>query len=814
MKGPPSPNNNGHYGSITIADTANNPPSRTESTSSWVDTAGNFWLFGGHAKNDLWQYKVDINQWIWMKGSSGTFQPGVYGSLGVPDPQNAPGSRWVYSRWIDDLGNLILFGGHEDGLGEFNDVWRYNIPSNQWTWIGGFNMTNGSTFCYGQCNASTYNLPCGRMENKACWKGHCGLMYNYGGEKWCSTIACLLGDLWSFNVNTGEWTFISGSLSTNPLAVYGTKYYPAQANTPGGRAGPCSWSDSLGNLWMFGGIVSAYSAFTNDLWKYVPDPDCPSNPGLGNISVTHDTTICRGDSIQLSASGGIHYQWFPSSHINNIHISHPVVFPLINTTYSVTITNDTCSTTRYVHIQVLIDTQMKITTPDTMICAGQTVQLTATGGSQYLWNTNDTTSTIIVQPTVSGIYYVTMTDTLGCKAKDSLFVSLKPVPVLQLTPSQASICIGDSISLLVSGAQNYHWIPAVWLSSSTGDSVTATPQNSILYHVIGTDANGCTGNDSILVTVHPLPVIILPNDTSICRGDSIVLHVSGALNYHWNPPAYLSSVTGNSVTAGPQQNITYTVTGIDQYSCRDTSQITIIVHIFNDSISKLITPDTAICKGQTIQLIAQGGNQYLWSTQETASSIQVQPSSQSTYSVTITDNFGCHAKDSVKVYVLSKPVITARGDTAICSGEPVTLTANGATYYDWYPTAGLSANTGNLVIANPQQTITYTVTGTDQNGCSDTAKIKIDVIDCQVTIPNVFTPNGDGKNDYFKVLYDGSLPFNILIFNRWGIKLFESKNLDAPWDGKYKGNDVPGGTYYYLVTIGDRHYSGVVTLIR
>ncbi len=144
----------GIYGAKGIPAAANVPGARIDGT-SWTDSSGNLWLFGGHAYditsalgylNDLWRYDPATSMWTWMSGANTADQVGVYGTNGVPDVANVPGARVASISWTDSAGNLWLFGGTGyDSIiapGNLNDLWRYDPATNQWTWMSGSDTTN------------------------------------------------------------------------------------------------------------------------------------------------------------------------------------------------------------------------------------------------------------------------------------------------------------------------------------------------------------------------------------------------------------------------------------------------------------------------------------------------------------------------------------------------------------------------------------------------------------------------------------------------------------------------------------------------
>ena len=138
---------NGNLGTMGVAAPTNDPP-RAYNGAEWTDLNGNFWMFGGAMPlpDVLWKFDPSTNMWTWIKGTSTPNSPGIYGTMGVPAPANMPGSRvhqGIFS-WVGLNGDLWLFGGmgyaSTNAQGYLNDLWRYNIASNQWTWMNGSNM--------------------------------------------------------------------------------------------------------------------------------------------------------------------------------------------------------------------------------------------------------------------------------------------------------------------------------------------------------------------------------------------------------------------------------------------------------------------------------------------------------------------------------------------------------------------------------------------------------------------------------------------------------------------------------------------------
>jgi len=283
----------GNYGTQGVPSPSNNPPGRGYGFASWVDTLGNFWMFGGSAvggtKCDLWKYEIISNEWTWMKGSTIGNQPGIYGTQGVANPSNNPGSRFeCVATWTDNNNDLWLFGGRDVVEDNFNDLWRYHIDSNQWTWMKGSQLTN-QPGVYGTIGVeNSANTPCARGVYSR-WKDNVGHLWLFAGFDTSNYLG--FNDLWRYNPISNNWACMGGNDSLGAPGVYGTKCFASIYNLPGARfENRASWIDQHGNFWFFGGGKGHnFSRVWNDLWMYCislnqwiwQDGDSTSNP-IGN----------------------------------------------------------------------------------------------------------------------------------------------------------------------------------------------------------------------------------------------------------------------------------------------------------------------------------------------------------------------------------------------------------------------------------------------------------------------------------------------------------------------------------------------------
>jgi N-acetylneuraminic acid mutarotase len=278
-------NTNGVYGTQGAAAAGNVPGARYGSI-SWTDSSGNLWLFGGYGfdsigsqswLNDLWKFNPTAGTWTWVSGSKFADAFGAYGTQGIAASGNVPGSRYSSVSWTDSSGNLWLFGGSgyasSGGQGYLNDLWEFNPTAGTWMWVGGSNTINAHGVAGTQGTASTGNVP-GATYAASSWTDLSGNLWLFGGYGFNSAgQQGSLNDLWEYNRTAGTWNWVSGSSAINAAGVYGTLGSASAGNVPGSRYSSTSWTDSSGNLWLFGGYgfdSGNTFAFLNDLWKFNP----------------------------------------------------------------------------------------------------------------------------------------------------------------------------------------------------------------------------------------------------------------------------------------------------------------------------------------------------------------------------------------------------------------------------------------------------------------------------------------------------------------------------------------------------------------
>jgi gliding motility-associated-like protein len=387
-----------------------------------------------------------------------------------------------------------------------------------------------------------------------------------------------------------------------------------------------------------------------------------------------------------------------------------------------------------------INASMSLT--PSVLCASGTVQFsdttwgTITGINSIDWNFGDNTTGTGHNPShfyaAPGVYTVSMVATtmFGCSDTITNTVTVNPPPPVNAGPDQA-VCLGETTTLHATGATSYLWNNDPTLSCLPCDSPNATPTGTTWYVVTGTDTNGCTKADTVLVTVNTLPVMNTSPDQDICPGAGAQLTASGAQTYSWSPATGLSCTNCNNPVANPDTTTTYLVTGVvGATGCSDTASVTVNL-LPQPTVSA--GPDKEICFGKSTRITATGGLSYVWSPASslscsTCDTPVAAPTTTTVYSLVGTGANGCTDTANVTVTVNPLPVIDAGTAQAVCQDESLQLHVTGAATYNWIPTDYLSCSNCADPFVTPTNAITYTIVGVDSHGCVDTTTLDVTII--------------------------------------------------------------------------------------
>lgn len=477
------------------------------------------------------------------------------------------------------------------------------------------------------------------------------------------------------------------------------------------------------------------------------------------------------------------------------------------------------------------------------VCLGNQTELSAISTvssgqvDSYEWELNgngffdDATGVMITnQFSADGDYQIGLqvTSDQGCVNDTFQLVTIAPFPFVGFLTDDA--CQNQEVDFTnitnnVVGTISYNWTFGLeGTSNDVNPSFVFNSAGPAQVTLIGTTSFGCADTMVQTVEVFPTPVADF-TFTEVCIGNTTFFtnetdpKGSTIQSYFWD---FGDLNTG--VGADPFHNyiqpdsflvtmVAYTTDG-----CRDT-----VEHYVN--VWALPNPEITaggpleFCYGENVTLTVNPvGSPTLWSTGETTQSITVDTTD--TYEVIIVDEHGCQGDTKIDVLSWLLPVLTVSNDTSVSLGENVPLWVDGANFYDWAPTTYLDdATSSTPTSVTPKEDITYTVTGTDINGCQSQASVNIEVlVDYNLKPVNLFTPNGDGSNERF---YVGNIECYsdcvVKVYNRWGVEVYSSNGYQNDWTGEdFNGDKLPDGTYYYIIECDGREdrFDGAVTILR
>ncbi len=867
MHGPGVSQINPVYGVMGVPSPLNNPGSRAYGVSAWTDNNGDLWLFGGWNNGwggifaDLWRYTIATNEWTWMKGPQGpTNNLGFYGTQGIPGPAVHPSARCeTTANWVDANNCLWIFGGETFG-GCYNDMWRYNISTNQWTWMHGPNTYGGAGTWGTKGVPNINNIPSGRMVY-ARWKDHLGNFWLFGGMDGDSLSPALYNDMWRFNPNTLMWTWMSGTNNINDPGFCFGPCITSTFNRPSGRfenractqrgcnsehfeffggGGDLGATSNMDDLWDYSVALNAWTLMSGSPFPSVNQPSvygtetvsAPTNhPGgrMGALAwtdpITEDFWLYGGVVIWSGAN---------ANHSNDLWRF---------------VVDTTCP-----HIPQAPMAGFFIT-PDTG-CVPLTVTFTDTSkfSSSFHWTFGDGTTDTIYSPpphtfTTAGTDTVMLivNGTGECTVPDTMMltITIVPQPLVNLG-NDTVFCKGLTYTLDAGNpGTSYLW--------STGETTqTITVSTTGIYWVVAS-AGTCTATDTVIVTFIPQPIVALGNDTSLCDGQPITLDAGNAsLSFLWSDGS-------TTQTISPTLSGTYAVTVTNGNNCTGTSTMNVT---FIPYPNVNLGHDQSLCNNAALAVF--GGvpaTSYLWQDGSTASTFVIQTAG--TYWV-ITANGTCISTDSIIITLNQAPQVNIGPDIRLCYGLDTALDAgNPGLTYLWsdgetsekikvsssglywvrvsengcftYDSAlviigdelilNLGVDTflcpGDVMQITPgkqfvsyswlpdlqiSNTITvnkpgtYIVTVIDSNGCKASgSRLVQDFCPSDLYVPSAFTPNGNHMNEQFLAFGENIETFHMYVFDRWGEQIFESNDIALGWDGTYMDNPCQEGVYVYII---------------
>ena len=536
---------------------------------------------------------------------------------------------------------------------------------------------------------------------------------------------------------------------------------------------PTSWN-------LYPDVLINYLAEICEELKMCPSLFCSINNSVDT------TSICNGDSIFLQGA----YQTTPGTYIDTLLNSGGC---------------DTIIVTTVLSIGPALPNVTANASPQ-IVCEGDSAQITGSGATSYTWD-NGVSDGDYVLPVSTTTYTVTGTDTNNCVNTDSVVVTVNTLPTVN-AGTDSSICEGELITLIGSGAVSYTW------DNGVTDGQPFNPiVGTITYTLIGTDTNNCVNTDSVVVTVNTLPTVNAGTDSSICEGEQIALIGSGNGVFTWD-----NGVTDTVTFIPPVGITTYTVTGTDTNTCTNTDSVIVTVYALPNVTANASA--STICEEDSSQLTGSGATSYIWDN-GVSDGDYVFPFTTTTYTVTSTDTNGCANTDTVVVTVHENPSIASSflNDSCDLGVGSINLNVTGGNepYVIFWSNGSYTEDLLGLIAG------TYDVTVTDFLGCTESETFIIqNILDCrdELWLPNIFSPNNDGLNDKLYVRgTEFATTFLFTIYNRWGEKVFETTNPQEGWDGTYRFKPLNTAVFAYVVSTtfmdgSETSLSGTITLVK
>ena len=526
-------------------------------------------------------------------------------------------------------------------------------------------------------------------------------------------------------------------------------------------------------------------------------------PVTPTITADGPTTFCAGGIVTLTSSAGTIYLWSNGATTPSINI---------NTAgnYTVQVTNangcqSALSAATVVTVNALPATPTITANGPTTFCDGGNVTLSSSAGSTYLWSNGATTASINI--TTSGSYIVQVTNVSGCQSALSAatVVTVNAIPATPTIAAGGSTTFCDGISItLTSSAETIY----LWSNGATTPSINITSSGS--YTVQVSTASGCQSAASVatIVTVNALPItptITAESPTTFCDGDIVTLTSSPGMDYLWSNGATTPSV--DITTTG-----SYTVQVSNVSGCKSAPSVSTVVTV-NALPLTIASNNGPVCAANALNLTGgpAGMTSYYWTGPDEFTSLLQNPSVSDSatldmaglYTLTVFNADGCTNTVTQSIIVNETPIAVAGPDQKLKFNFETQMNAelSASETGEW----SLISGSGHISdIHSPTTRVAELSTGINKflwkvlNGnCEDTAEVKITVHD--VFIPSVITPNGDGKNDYFKISeFTGNV--ELIIFNRWGNEEYTKANYLNDWDGRNnKGAELLADTYFYIL---------------
>jgi gliding motility-associated-like protein len=771
-----------------------------------------------------------------------------------------------------DNNNFTLQGGTFVGTGEYDQVYFIQTDDNDNVYAygqteGNMPLTPG---VYGQANSGQFVLKLDPLLSSQLWNTTIG---TGSGEIDISPTAFLVSDCeqiyisgWGGDVNSDFCQFnpcYATSSTTFGLPVSADAFQPTTDGsdfylcvlTP--NAQDLLYASFLGGTESSEHVDGGTSRFdkSGSVFQAVcagcqNNDDFPTTPGVWSntnesngcniavfrfdlsavqaaVEIDGPDEVCIDDPVAFinSSVGASSYQWLfgDGGESTEFEPTHSFNEPGTYTIQLIGMDDALCVTSDTAEVQITILPGVSPSVDQGgLICPGDTFQLNATGSANLFWLASISISeTDIPNPTASPVvtsqYFVV--DFNECAA-ETLSVTVEVSSVNTDISDDDALCIGESTSMEASGGVSYSWSPTTGLNNPTSATPVCTPLETTTYTVTITNADDCPADEEVTITVfNNAPGGEIYDDLTICEGGYIQLMANSGTGWQWTPDESLSNANIQDPYANPQDTTSYAVVVLNACG-QGTDYVTVnVIHPEIDAYG-----GGTICPGDTIGASASGGETYLWQPASFANpsneSVTVlSPPYSMWFDLTGVDQYNCIAQDSVYVYVHPSAQVDAGPDQYYEYPGSTYLLGNAFGYdFYWWPETGLSCTDCIYPVASPELEMVYHLSVIDHNGCITDDSVFVKPY-YPVWVPNAFTPDNDGINDYFKAYGVNIEGFHMMIFDRWGIKVFESYDIDEVWMGEFASDYyVQNDVYNWVIEFDsiDRRttMSGHVTLLR
>ena len=424
-----------------------------------------------------------------------------------------------------------------------------------------------------------------------------------------------------------------------------------------------TWTSSTGVIANTSSVVVSPTAAINTYTIVKSNANCVDTKTMNVFvnqlptifAIVSPTLVCAGSPASLAVGGGQTYTWTsPGPPTYTFGGASPIVSPLVSSTYTVAASDGTCVNTTTVFLATdPVPTIAISVSASSVICNGQSVTLSATGGNNYTWTASTGTfytSSITDSPTAPISYQVKADNSFSCTSVNSQIVLVNPLPNVGAVANKTLVCSGNPSTLTATGANTYTWDSGV-TTSVTVVSPTATS----VYTVTGKfTSTQCQNTKTVQVKVFT-PSITVTQPTNTCFGGNITLSASGANpnTYNWNLGSGFTNPF-QSIAVTPTVFTIYTVSAMstsNTVNCASTA--TTSIGIFYNPTITVVPQRTFVCRNESVDLYGDGGISYSWSNAQTGGTITVSPLTNTNYTVTGTDANGCVSTGTIQVKVSS-----------------------------------------------------------------------------------------------------------------------------------------------------------------